>query len=44
MRPEGDILLDGLAELANDAWEAYGQAAAWAEPEEIGRAACRERV
>lgn len=35
MRPEADILLDGLAELANDAWEAYGQAATWAEPEDL---------
>ncbi|MEW5727091.1 MAG: PA2169 family four-helix-bundle protein [Pseudomonadota bacterium] len=30
MRPEADIVLDGLAELANDAWEAYEQAAEWA--------------
>lgn len=30
MRPEGAIILDELAELANDAWEAYEQATRWA--------------
>lgn len=35
MRPDPAILLDELAELANDCWEAYGQAAEWAGPEDL---------
>jgi uncharacterized protein (TIGR02284 family) len=30
MRPECAVMLDELAELANDSWEAYDQAAEWA--------------
>lgn len=35
MRPEAAHVLDELAELANDAWEAYQQAARWAGPGEL---------
>lgn len=35
MRPESAIVLDELTELANDAWEAYQQAAEWAGPGDL---------
>lgn len=35
MRPEPAIVMDELAEMANDAWEAYEQAAEWAGPGEL---------
>lgn len=37
MRPEAAVVLDELAELANDCWEAYGQAAEWAGPGELSQ-------
>lgn len=35
MRPESAVILDELAELANDCWEAYMQAAEWVGPGEL---------
>lgn len=37
MRPDAAVVLDELAELANDCWEAYGQAARWAGPGELAQ-------
>ena len=34
MRPHPPVILDELAELANDCWEAYMQAAEWVAPGE----------
>lgn len=35
MRPDAAVVLDELAELANDCWEAYSQAAQWAGPGDL---------
>lgn len=37
MRPDAAVVLDELAELANDCWEAYGQAADWAGPGDLAQ-------
>lgn len=37
MRPDAAVVLDELAELANDCWEAYGQAAQWAGPGDLAQ-------
>jgi uncharacterized protein (TIGR02284 family) len=37
MRPDAALTLDELAELANDCWEAYGQAADWAGPGDLAQ-------
>lgn len=37
MRPDAAMVLDELAELANDCWEAYGLAAEWAGPGDLAQ-------
>lgn len=37
MRPEAAVVMDELAEIANDSWEAYDQAANWLGPGELAQ-------